>query len=325
MKALRVIETEGGAGGGRGPARRRPQTEGRVQRVVRELRRAGLGAALLASALNAAPPAAAQPPAAGVDPANQASGLPGPLAKVGFDQKLGGTVPLDLVFRDESGARVRLGDYFRAGRPVVLAPVYYECPMLCDLTLSGLAQSLKPLTFSAGDEFEVLSVSFDPGETPETARHAKERYLPRYGREGAAAGWHFLTGDEDQIEPLMDAIGFRYVYDPKTDQYAHAAGIVLLTPDGGIARYFYGTEHAPNDLRLGLVEAADGRIGNPIDDVLLYCFHYDPATGRYSAATWNLVRAGGGVTVLLVGGFVVLMLRRERRAKKGADGAARTA
>lgn len=274
------------------------------------------GLALLAvCCLLAALPAFAQRPPQDVDANSRAAGLPSDLSDVGFDQRLGERVPLDLTFRDSSGRQVRLGDYFD-GRPVILAPVYYECPMLCDLTLSGLAQSLKPVDFAMGEDYQVISLSFDPGEGPEVAAAAKRRYLPRYGRSGGEEGWHFLTGDEEQIRRLTDAIGFRYTYDPQSDEYAHAAGIVMVTADGEISRYFFGTDHPAKDLRLGLVETAQGSIGSPVDQILLYCYHYDPTLGRYSAATMNLVRAGGVATVLALAVFIVVMLRRERRAAK---------
>ncbi|HEX2164744.1 MAG TPA: SCO family protein, partial [Thermoanaerobaculia bacterium] len=265
--------------------------------------------------------AAAQRPPTQADPEATASGLPEPLREVGFDQRLGEAVPLDLVFRDASGSSVRLGDFFD-GRPVALALVYYDCPMLCPLTMSGLARSLKPLEITAGEEFELVTVSFDPRETAATARAARDRYLPLYGRQGAADGWHFLTGDAPEIARLADAVGFRYTFDEERGEYAHAAGLVVLTPEGRIARYFFGTDHSARDLRLAFVEASAGTIGNAIDQVLLYCFHYDPATGRYSAATWNLVRAGAALTVLALAGFIVVMLRRERRARRHALAAA---
>ena len=277
-------------------------------------------------ALAVAPLAQAQRPPQDAAVNDVAGGLPEKLNDVGFDQRLGEDVPLDLTFRDSDGETVRLADYFDRGHPVVLSLVYYECPMLCDLTLTGMAQSLRPLELTVGEDFEVVTVSFDPGEGPEVAAEAKNLYVPRYGRAPAWEGWHFLTGDEDQIRRLADAVGFRYVYEEETDEYAHAAGLVMITPEGEISRYFFGTEHPAKDLRLGLVETADDRIGTAIDQILLYCYNYDPALGRYSAATMNLIRAGGALTVLLLGGFIVVMLRRERReASHGADAAARTA
>ena len=289
------------------------------------LRRVLTALAALAVASAAAAPAAAQRPPREVDVHGTAAGLPAPLREVGFDQKLGDDLPLDLVFRDADGRPVTLGQYFD-GRPVALSLVYYDCPMLCPLTLSGLAQSLKPLELSVGEDFQVVTVSFDPTETPATARAARDRYLPLYGRAGARDGWHFLTGDAAAIARLAEAVGFRYAYDEERGEYAHAAGLVVLTPEGRIARYFFGTDHPARDLRLAFVEATDGAIGNPIDQVLLYCFHYDPATGRYSAATWNLVRAGGALTILALAVFLVVMLRRERRQPPvGTDAPSRTA
>ena len=283
--------------------------------------------ALVVLAVLLAAPAWAQraAPAARPAPEATAGALPAELKEVGFDQRLGEQVPLDLTFRDADGSEVRLAELVD-DKPVILSLVYYECPMLCDLTLSGLAQSLKPLELSAGDEFDVVTVSFDPGEGPEVAAAAKRRYLPRYGRTEASDGWYFLTGDEANIRRLADAVGFRYSYDAESDEYAHAAGIVMLTPSGEISRYFFGTDHPSKDLRLGLVESGEGEVGTAIDQILLYCFHYDPVLGRYSAATMNLVRAGGIVTVLALALFIVVMLRRERRsAEPHGDAQARTA
>jgi protein SCO1/2 len=293
-------------------------------------RRPPLAAALLAFAAlglaAAAPAVLAQRVQPALSADARAAGLPPQLKDVGFDQRLGERVPLDLAFRDHEAEPVHLADYFRAGKPVLLSLVYYECPMLCDLTLSGLAQSLKPLELTAGRDFELVTVSFDPGEGPAEAAAARSRYVPRYGRTEAWEGWHFLTGEPAEIAALAEAVGFRYQYDPERDEYAHAAGLVMLTPDGEVSRYFFGTDHPAKDLRLGLVETAEEKIGSPIDQILLYCYHYDPALGRYSAATMNLLRAGGALTVLLLGGFVVIMLRRERRAAAAGTGpSARTA
>jgi protein SCO1/2 len=242
---------------------------------------------------------------------------PAVLKDVGIDQHLNEQLPLEVTFRDETGARVRLGDYF-GQRPVILALVYYECPMLCTLTLNGLVGALKSLAFSAGREFDVLAVSFNPAETAALAAAKKQTYLASYGRADTAHGWHFLTGDEAAIARLAQAVGFRYTYVPAQQQYAHAAGITLLTPQGRIARYFFGVEFAPRDLRLGLVEASHNQIGSPVDQLLLYCFHYDPATGTYSAAALNIVRLGGGLTVVALGGFLVVMFRRERQRVRRA-------
>jgi protein SCO1/2 len=240
---------------------------------------------------------------------------PAVLREVGIDQHLDQQVPLDLMFRDETGAPVQLGQYF-GSKPVILALVYYECPMLCTLTLNGLASALGVLNFDVGEQFEVVTVSFNPRETPALAAAKKQTYLERYKRPGAERGWHFLTGDEPAIAALAAAVGFRYTYVPEQKQYAHAAGITLLTPAGRIARYFFGVEYAPRDLRLGLVEAAENRIGSPIDQLLLYCFHYDPATGRYGAVAMNMVRLGGVITVLTIATFMIVMLRRERAQRR---------
>jgi protein SCO1/2 len=238
--------------------------------------------------------------------------VPQPLEKVGFEQKLGAQLPLDTVFRDETGAEIRLGSLL-GERPAILALVYYECPMLCPLIMNGLTQSLKTLSFSPGEEFDVVALSFDPGEGPEQAAHSKTVHLQRYGRPESAAGWHFLTGSEESIRALTDAVGFSYAYDPQQDEYAHAAGLVVLTPDGRVARYFYGIEYPPRDLRFGLVEAAEGTIGSLVDQVLLYCYRYDPTTGTYSAVVMNIVRLGGLVTVCALAIFVLAAWRVERR------------
>jgi len=227
---------------------------------------------------------------------------------IGFDQRLDEQVPLDLAFRDETGETVRLGDYFNR-KPVILALVYYQCPMLCNQVLNGLAGSLKALSFVAGKEFEVVVVSFNPRETSELAAAKKESY----GRAGAA-GWHFLTGDPKPIDALTRSVGFRYAYDSMLNQYAHASGVVTLTPKGRVARYFYGIEYAPRDLRFGLIEAAEERIGTPVDQVLLLCYQYDPKTGKYSAAVMKSLRLGGVVTVI---GVVALLFALNRKAKNG--------
>lgn len=243
--------------------------------------------------------------------------LPAPLEDVRFDQKLGAQLPLDLVFRDESGEEVLLGRYF-GQRPAILNLVYYECPMLCTLVLGGLTSALKAIPFAAGREFEIVTVSFDARDTPALAAARKAAYLARYGRAGAAEGWHFLTGDEAAIRGLTEAVGFHTTYDSTAGQYAHASGVLILTPEGKIARVFYGIEYAPRDLRLGLVEASRGEIGTFTDQLLLYCFHYDPAAGKYGAAVLNLVRAGGAATVLAGGLVIGVFLRRERRERRRA-------
>jgi protein SCO1 len=238
--------------------------------------------------------------------------LPTPLRDVGYDQRLGAQVPLDLAFRDEAGRPVRLGELVRE-RPAVLLLAYYTCPMLCTVVLEGAAASLRVIPFTAGRDFDVVVVSFDPRDTARLAAAKKSEVVARYARPEGAAGWHFLTGSAPSIAVLTRTVGFRYYFDDKTGQYAHAAGLVLLTPTGRISRYFYGVEFPARDLRLGLVEASGEKIGSLVDQVLLFCYHYDPVIGRYSAMTLNLVRAGGAATVLGLALAILLMRRRERR------------
>jgi protein SCO1/2 len=251
----------------------------------------------------------------------RAQDRPAALRDVGIDQKLNEQVPLDLTFRDESGKTVKLADYF-GKRPVILAPVYYECPMLCTLTLNGLTFAMKKLPFTVGREFEVVTVSFNPRETPALAAKKKENYLRSLARPGAEAGWHFLTGDEAPVQQLMRAIGFRYKWDAETRQYAHAAGLMVLTPQGRLARYFYGVEFPVRDLRLALVEASANKIGSPVDQVLLFCFHYDPATGKYNVIVGRIVQIGGVVTVLALATLMTVLLWRERQARPSREGGA---
>ena len=235
------------------------------------------------------------------------------LDKIGLDQKLNSQVPLNLEFVNESGETVRLADYF-GKKPVVLTLVYYECPMLCTLILNGTVRALRAMDFSAGQEFDVVTVSINPRETPELAVEKKRQYLDSYRREGAEGGWHFLTGREDQIRALADAVGYRYAYDPESGQYAHASGIMVLTPQGKVARYFYGVEYSSRDLRLGLIEAADERIGSPVDQVLLLCYHYNPLTGKYSFAIMSVLRVAGVLTIIAIAGLMIFFIRRERGA-----------
>jgi protein SCO1/2 len=265
---------------------------------------------VLASAVSAS----AQPsPPMSVPPPGKAATDRLPILKdVGIDQKLDQQIPLGLTFTDETGTDVRLGDYFTT-RPVVLALVYYECPMLCTLVLNGLVGSLEGLTFDAGREFDVVVVSIDPGETPALAAEKRQFFLKRYGRPGLAGGVHFLTGRQAAITQLTSAVGFRYVYDAAIDQFAHPAAITVLTPAGHVSRYLFGIEFAPKDLRLALVEASAGKIGTAVDQALLFCYHYDPESGRYGLAIMNLVRLGGILTVGGIGAFIFLTLRRERR------------
>jgi len=246
-------------------------------------------------------------------PANQ---RPPGLANVGIEQHLNEQIPPDLTFRDESGKTVRLGDYF-GKRPMILNLVYYNCPMLCGEVLSGLTSTLRVLKFDLGREFEVITVSFDPRETPQIAAEKKKQYLERYGRKGAEQGWHFLTGQQDAIAALTKSAGFQYEYDAKTDQFAHTTAIMVLTPRGKIAQYYYGVEYAPKDLRLGLIEASQNKIGNLVDQVLLYCYHYDPATGKYGAVIMGVVRLAGLATILFLGAFIVIMFRRDTAHTSG--------
>jgi protein SCO1/2 len=260
---------------------------------------------------------------AGVGVARAQPGPPPDLRGVSFDQRLDAQAPLGLVFRDEAERTVHLGDYFGA-KPVVLALAYYKCPNLCTLVLTQLVESLRKISFDIGDQFEVVTVSIDPRETPAVAAAKKATYLARYGRTGAEAGWHFLTGDQPSITALAQVIGFHYTYDAQLDQYMHPTGIMVLTPAGRIARYFYGIDYAPDDLRLGLVEASSGTIGSPVDQIMLFCYHYDPTTGKYDLLIRNILWVAVGVTMLALGAFVLGMRRRERlriedRGSKIAD------
>ena len=249
------------------------------------------------------------------EPGEAAGNRPGLLSKIAIEQRLNTQLPLDLVFTDETGRDVRLGEFF-GKRPVILALVYYECPMLCTQVLNGLVTALGVMQFEPGKEFDVVAVSFNPREGPGLASQKKANYLERYGRPHTARGWHFLTGKEESIRRLTDAVGFRYAYDEKIKQYAHGAGIELLTPRGVLSRYFYGIEFSPRDIRLGVIEASEERIGTVIDDVLLFCYHYDPATGKYGAAVLRMVRVGGVATVVAFLSFLAVNLRRERGAGK---------
>jgi protein SCO1/2 len=243
--------------------------------------------------------------------AAQQYGLPAMVKGVGIDQNLNAQIPLDLTFHDETGKTVRLAQYF-GQKPVVLALVYYECPMLCDMVLNGLTHSMEQISLNLGQDFDVVTVSFNPKETWQLAASKKANYVEKYQRKGAVQGWHFLTGEEANIKKLADTAGFHYKYDPITQQYAHASGIMVLTPDGKISRYFYGIEYKPKDLRLGLVEASQDKIGNFADQVLLFCFHYDPMTGKYGLIIANVTRVLASASVLALGGMIFFFLRRER-------------
>jgi protein SCO1 len=230
------------------------------------------------------------------------------LQNVGIEQHLDEQIPPDLTFRDETGKPVRLGDYF-GKKPAILNLVYYQCPMLCGEVLSGLESALRVLKFDIGKEFNVLTVSFDPRETPDMATKKKAEFLKRYGRPGAAEGWHFLTGPQESIDALTKAAGFQYQYDPKTGQFAHSTAIMVLTPEGKIAQYYYGVEYAPKDLRLGLIQASENKIGNLADQVLLYCYHYDPATGKYGAIIARVLQLSALATVLGLGTLMIVLIR----------------
>jgi protein SCO1/2 len=245
------------------------------------------------------------------------------LENVGIEQRLDSQVPPNLPFRDETGRAVKLGDYF-GKKPLILNLVYYNCTMLCGEALAGLSSAMRLVKFDVGKEFEVVTVSFDPRETPEIAAAKKKDYVKRYGRSGADVGWHFLTGPAEAVNALTKAVGFQYQYDPKINQFAHATAIMVLTPHGRISRYFYGVDFPPKDLRMGLVEASQGKIGNPIDAVLLYCYHYDPATGKYGAVIANILRLAAAATILILGGFIFVMLRLERSVSRRAPGGATT-
>jgi protein SCO1/2 len=231
------------------------------------------------------------------------------LKNVGIQQNLNQQIPADLMFTDDLGRPVRIGDYF-GKRPLILNLVYYNCPMLCGEVLSGLEHSLRMMKFDVGKEFDVITVSFDPSETPEMAAKKKGEFLRRYKRAGAEQGWHFLVGRQESVDALTGAAGFQYQYDEKTKQFAHAAAILILTPEGKVAQYYYGIEYPPKDLRLGLVEAGQGKIGNVVDQLLLYCYHYDPEQGKYSATILRVLRLGGVATMLFLGTFIFVMIRR---------------
>ena len=239
------------------------------------------------------------------------------LENVGIEQHLDAQIPPDLSFRDETGKSVRLGDYF-GRKPLILNLVYYNCTMLCGEALAGLASAMRLVKFDVGKEFDVITVSFDPRETPEMAAAKKKDYVGRYGRPNAAAGWHFLTGQPESINALTKAVGFQYQYDAKSNQYAHATAIMVLTPQGHISRYFYGVDFPPKDLRMGLVEASQNKIGNTVDAVLLYCYHYDPETGKYGAMIANILRLAAAATILFIGGLILILWRLDRSATQKA-------
>jgi protein SCO1/2 len=277
-----------------------------VKRSNARLWLAVLGAAVLMSAS----PSAAQLLGDPMSPTQNLGVRPELLKEVGIDQKLNDTVPLSLTFRDEHGKTVELAQYF-GSKPVILSLVYYSCPMLCTQVLNGLDRSLKNIPMALGTDFSVVTVSIDPTERPVLAAAKQELYTGMYGRPGAAKGWHFLTGDQPQIKRLADAVGFRYAYDADSHQYAHASAIMVLTPEGKISRYFYGITYPERDLRLGLVDASEGKIGSPVDAVLLFCYHYDPHTGKYGLLISRVIQLAGGLTVLFGGIALVILFRGE--------------
>lgn len=290
-----------------------------------QLRRALPVAGCLAAFLLAGAPARAQ----SMKPAGDGTTIQDPSAKapkqlqgVGIDQKLDAQVPADLAFRDEAGQSVRFGDYYAKGRPVLLTLVYYQCPRMCTAVLNEMKKALMLVSLNPGSDFEVVVVSFDPREKPELAAKKKDEYTRAYRRPGTENGWHFLTGDEPDIRRLADAVGFRYQWDEAHQQYVHAGGLIVLTPGGRTAKYLYGSNPAPMDIKLSLLDASGGKIGSASDVVLQYCFEYDPHSGRYSFSILNVVRAFGGLTVLAVGAFVVRNLIRDRNGRHAIAAAA---
>jgi len=276
----------------------------------------GVAALLMLAAPFIATPAAAQMTGAPTPGYMQAPGapaqsMPQPLREIGFDQNIDQKLPLDAQFRDEDGKTVSLGSFY-GKRPVLLGFVYFTCPMLCTQVLNAMTATISTLSLDAGKDFDVVLISFDPRETPAQAAAKKAEYLHRYKRQDDNAGWHFLTGDEAEIKRVTKAAGFRYAWDEQTQQFAHPTGIIVLTPDGRPARYLFGIDYGPRDLRLALVEASAGKVGNPVDSLVLYCYHYNPMTGRYGLVIMRAMRLAGGVTVLALGSFIFIMLRRER-------------
>lgn len=253
------------------------------------------------------------------DPAETAgSGLPGALQEVGIEQKLGEQLPLETEFKNEDGETVKLGSYFNKSRPVMLALVYYECPMLCNEVLNGMTGSLKGLSFNAGKEFDVVAISFDAreNEKPGLAKNKKLAYAERYGRPGSESGWHFLTGSQASIDAVTKASGFNYKWDEKSGQFAHAGGIMLVTPEGKMSRYFFGIDYSPKDLKLGMMETAENKVGDAVDKLLLYCYHYDPATGKYGLAILRIMRYAAVATVLGMGLMGFVFWRRNRKVNE---------
>ncbi len=245
------------------------------------------------------------------------NGMPPTLKAVGIEQKLNEPLPLEAEFKDENGNVVKLGNYFNNKKPVILALVYFECPMLCNEVLNGLTGSLKGISFDAGKDFDVVAISFDAreNEKPDLAKNKKAGYLKRYGREGSENGFHFLTGTQSEIDKVTNAVGFNYVYDEQTNQFAHAGGVMVITPEGKLSKYFYGIDYSPKDLKFGLMESAESRIGNPVEQLYLYCYHYDPATGKYGLMILNVLRLAGIATILGIGGMLFGFWRYSKKKK----------
>lgn len=254
------------------------------------------------------------------DPAQQtANGIPDPLKKVGIEQRLGEQLPLETKFKDENGNIVALGDYFKSGRPVIVTLVYYDCPMLCNQVLNGLTGSLKGISLDAGKDFDVVAISFDAKEfdKPEIAKNKKASYIERYGRPGTEQGFHFLTGEQASIDAVTNAVGFTYEWDEASEQFAHASAIMIATPQGVLSKYFYGIDYAPRDVRLGLVESAENKVGGVTDQLLLYCFHYDPSTGKYGLAVLRIMRGAAVATLLGMAAMGFVFWRRNKRKSDG--------
>jgi protein SCO1 len=249
----------------------------------------------------------------GLNQGQTAAGLPPALKKVGIDQKLNEQLPLDAVFKDEQGNDVRLGQYFHQGKPVVIALVYYTCPMLCNQVLNGMLGTFRQNSLAVGKDFEVVTVSFDTKETPQLAAAKKQTYIKGYNRPTGAAGWHFLTGEAINVQRLTEAVGFRYTWDEQTKQYAHASGIMIATPEGKLARYFYGIDYPAKDVRLALVETSANKIGTPVDALMLYCYHYDPSTGKYGVAIMNVIRLAGVITLIAIVGLLLWLRKISRK------------
>ncbi|MBM3319592.1 MAG: SCO family protein [Candidatus Eisenbacteria bacterium] len=267
-------------------------------------------ALLIVLSLVPAVPGFSETTGAAVDSGGRAEPLPKDLENVGIMERPNEKLPLDLLFTDESGEAARLGDFF-GERPVLLNLGYYTCPMLCGLVLNGILEALKSIDWTPGKEFEIVTVSIDPSETSTLARLKKENTIEEYGRAGAAKGWHFLVGEEEEIRALTDAAGFRYAYDEERGEYIHAAVIIVCTPDGRLSRYLYGVLFDSQTLRLSLLEASEGKIGSPLDRILLYCYHYDAARGRYAPAALNIMRAGGALAVVVLGITLAALWRRD--------------